>query len=114
MELPDFLSADDGGFIHTKGHRIGLQHVIRLYNDGASAQMIAAHYPTLSLALVHKIIGFYRENQSAADEYIAAQDREIEHQIGESRPTPSLEELRDRLAKRRDAETHYTGHSTVR
>ncbi|MDB5299628.1 MAG: hypothetical protein JWO87_1291 [Phycisphaerales bacterium] len=114
MDLPDFLSADDGGFIHAKGHRIGLHHVIRLYNDGASAEMIAAHYPTLSLALVHKIIGFYLENQPATDEYISAQERETERQIGESRPAPSLEELRDRLAKRRQAEAHHAVHPTER
>jgi uncharacterized protein (DUF433 family) len=61
MELPDFLTTDDCGYIHAKGHRIGLHHVIRLYNDGASAEMIAAHYPTLSSALIHETIGFYIE-----------------------------------------------------
>ena len=30
MQLPDFLEADDGGFIHAKGHRIGHVHLRHL------------------------------------------------------------------------------------
>jgi hypothetical protein len=34
MTLPEFLTSDDGGYIHATGHRVGLHHVIRLYNEG--------------------------------------------------------------------------------
>jgi len=101
MHLPEFLSTDDAGFIHAKGHRIGLHHVLRLYNEGYSPEMIAAQYPSLPLALVHKIIAFYLENGAAVDAYIAEHDREIQNQIAGARPAPPIADLRSRLESRR-------------
>lgn len=100
MTLPEFLSSDDGGFVYATGHRIGLHHVLRLYNAGHSPEMIAAHYPTLPLALVHKIIAFYLENQSEVDPYLAQHDAEIEGQMAGAQPAPTVAELRARLDAR--------------
>ena len=105
MNLPDFLTADDGGHIHPKGSRIGLHHIIRAYNEGYSVEMIVAHYPTLSMALVHKVIAFYLENRAAVDAYIADHDRAIERLMAQPRTTPTLAELRARMEARRQAET---------
>src|SRR5687768_12384120 len=104
MRLPEFLTAGDGGFIHASGHRIGLNHVVRLYNEGYSPEMLAGHFPTLTLALVHKIIAFYLENQPDVDAYLVAHDREIERQMAEPRTAPTLAQLRDRLETQRRAE----------
>jgi uncharacterized protein (DUF433 family) len=101
VNLPDFLFSDDGGFIHATGHRIGLHHVLRLYNEGHSTEMIAAHFPTLPLALVHKIIGFYLENKKEADAYLSEHDKEMEREMAGTPIVPSLAELRARLAARR-------------
>src|SRR5258708_5217361 len=103
MNLPDFLTSDDGGFIHFTGHRIGLHHVIRNYVAGYTPEMLAAELPTLPLALIHKVIAFYLENQSAVEQYIAAHDRTIEKQIAASGPTLSTAELRRRLEQMRGA-----------
>jgi hypothetical protein len=59
MNLPDFLTADDQGYIHATDHRVGLHHVVRVYNEGYSPEMIVGHYPTLPGDLFHIIIGFY-------------------------------------------------------
>jgi uncharacterized protein (DUF433 family) len=112
MRLPEFLTADDGGFIHAVGHRIGLNHVIRLYNEGYSPETLAGHFPTLSLALVHKIIAFYLENRADVDAYLAAHDREIERQTAEPRTAPTLAQLRDRLETQRKAEMSAGPHAT--
>lgn len=97
MLLPDFLIADDGGFVHVRGHRIGLHHIIRQYSEGESPEMLAARFPTLSLALIHKVIAFYLEHLHEVDTYIAAHDQEIERQAAAAPPTPSLAELRKRF-----------------
>jgi hypothetical protein len=60
--------------------------------------MLALHYPTLSLALVHKLIAFYLENEAAVDEYMATVDREVERQMAAAKPHPTLAELRKRMA----------------
>jgi uncharacterized protein (DUF433 family) len=67
VQLPDFLTEDADGFTHLRGHRIGLLHVVQCYNEGYSPEMLAEEFPTLSLALIHKTIAFYLENQAEAE-----------------------------------------------
>ena len=40
MNLPDFLTEDRYGFVHFVGHRIGLQHVIDLHNEGYTPELL--------------------------------------------------------------------------
>jgi uncharacterized protein (DUF433 family) len=101
MTLPDYLEQDND-FIRLKGHRIGLNHIVRSYRKGFSAEMIAEEYPTLGLAQIHKTIAFYLENQAEVDAYIAAQDERFAQESAEHlRPGPGITELRDRLARRK-------------
>jgi len=105
MRLPDFLSEADGE-VRLAGHRIGLVHVVKAYNDGHSAEMIAAEFPTLPLAMVHKVIAFYLDNQADVDSYVAVHDREMAALERQSRPagsTPTVAELRRRLESIRRA-----------
>lgn len=104
MRLPEFLDSDDAGFVHVKGHRIGLHHILRLYKAGHSPEMIVASYPTLSLSLVHKVIAFYLDHLAALDTYIAEQDRAMAEQMAASQPGPGIAELRARLEAKRQAE----------
>jgi len=103
MQLPDFLDADDGGFIHAKGHRIGLHHILRLYKAGHSAEMIAANYPTLSLSLVYKVIAVYLDHLTEVNEYIANHDQAMAEQVANARPAPTMAQLRARLEAKRKA-----------
>jgi uncharacterized protein (DUF433 family) len=112
MQLPPFLTADDGGFIHARGHRIGLTHLVRRYKEGYTPEMLQAYYPTLSLALIHKIIAFYLENEADVDAYMATQDREVQRQIAAARPSPTLAELRKRLEAKRRAEVQQAQPAT--
>ena len=56
MNLPEFLTPHSHGEIRLAGHRIGLEHVVALYREGYSPEMLHEQYPTLSLALIHKVI----------------------------------------------------------
>ena len=78
MNLPEFLTRDQSGYISFTGHRIGLHHVLGLYKEGYSPEMLREEYPTLPLALIHKVIAFYLENQAEADAYVAAYRAELE------------------------------------
>jgi uncharacterized protein (DUF433 family) len=101
MDLPDFLVQDPDGFLRLGGHRIGVAHVVHFYNDGYSPEMLAEQFPSLSLALIHKTIAFYLENQANLDAAIAQSQEEIERQASAAPRGPSLTELRRRLAGRR-------------
>lgn len=85
MQLPDFLTQTPDGEIRLAGHRIGLFHVVEHYNDGDSAEMLASRYTTLPLALVHKVIAFYLDNQAEVDAYIAGCRSAMDQQRQEAR-----------------------------
>ena len=116
MELPSFLQYEPGtDFIRLAGHRIGLTHVVRLYAKGNSAELIVANFPSLPLALVYKVLGFYLDNQSEVDAYVAADEAELARQEAEGRlirRAPTLAELRQRLAVKRAAGHDVAGVAT--
>ena len=97
MNLPDFLQQDRYGYIHVAEHRIGIDDIVLCYNDGFSAEMLVAQYPTLTLALIHKVLGFYLENREAIDAYVSDSVRACEEQRSAAPKGPTLNELRDRL-----------------
>ncbi|HET6248328.1 MAG TPA: DUF433 domain-containing protein [Tepidisphaeraceae bacterium] len=100
MELPDFLTIDDGGFIHVTGRRVGLHHILRGYNEGLSPEEIALEYPSLQLSTVHKVIAFYLDHADDVEKYIADHDLTVAQHMTQSRPGPTVAELRARLATR--------------
>src|SRR5437868_28207 len=98
-DLPDFLDIDADGEIRFKGHRIRLIEVAARYNEGHSPEAIVLdYYPTLSLAAVHKAIAFYLEHEADVRAMIDRNAQEIERQAALPRTTPTLAELRRRMA----------------
>src|SRR5438132_6628275 len=98
MTFPDFLIQDADGYIHLRGHRIGIQDVVHFYEEGYSPEMLFCEYPTLSLALIHKVIAFYLENQADVDAYLASAEEKIDAARSAVRVGPGMEQLRRRLA----------------
>lgn len=104
MTLPDFLTQDADGEIRLTGHRIGLLHVVHYYNEGYSPEMLVGQYPTLPLALVHKVIAFYLENQTEVDTYIAQCKAELARQRASNPSRIDVAALRQRLEAMRRTE----------
>jgi uncharacterized protein (DUF433 family) len=104
-ELPDFLTRNRHGEIRLTGHRIGLLHVVDRYNQGFSPEAVLCDYPSLSLALIHKVIAFYLDNQAEVDSYVTAARAEIDRQATMPSPGPDMIELRRRLEQMQGART---------
>lgn len=104
MEIQDFLLEDPDGHIRIAGHRIGLHHLVFHYNEGYSPEMLHEQYPTLSLAVIHKVLGFYLENRPEVDAYCAKMTGEIDRMRLQASVGPDLTELRRRHEERRPAE----------
>lgn len=104
MDLPEFLKRDAHGAILLSGHRVSLDDVLHFYSEGYSPEMILGELPTLSLALIHKIIAFYLEHQAELDEHLAYELEEIDRQHSQAAEGPSLAELRQRMRSLRAAE----------
>jgi uncharacterized protein (DUF433 family) len=105
LKLPDFLTRNHYGEIRLTGHRIGLLHLVDRYNQGYSPEAILCDYPSLSLALIHKVIAFYLDNQAGVDSYVTTSRTEIDRQAAEPSPAPSMVELRRRLELMQRART---------
>jgi uncharacterized protein (DUF433 family) len=105
MILPDFLTRDQYGYIHLTGHRIGLRHVVELYREGYPPEMLQDHYPTLPLALIHKVIAFYLENQSEVDAYVKASQEAVEQRAAAPQTGPDAAELHRRMEAQRQRES---------
>jgi uncharacterized protein (DUF433 family) len=103
--FPDCLHWSPDGEIRVLGHRIGLYHLIRLYNEGYNAEMLLCQYPTLELVTIHKVIVFYLENRALVDDYLARYQAELDHLRATGRHGSSLAELRARWEARRHAVT---------
>jgi uncharacterized protein (DUF433 family) len=101
MELPDFLTRNSYGEIRLTGHRIGLIHIVDRYNEGSSPEAILCAYPTLSPALISKVIAFYLDHQADIDSYVVATRQEIDRQAAAPSPGPTTVELRRRLESMR-------------
>ncbi len=103
MILPDFIVQYADGSIHLAGHRIGLQDVVYYYNEGCSAEELCEVFPTLPLAMIHKVLGFYLENVVEVDGYVAGCEAEMETQRAAAPRGPDRAELRRRLAAKQTA-----------
>jgi uncharacterized protein (DUF433 family) len=99
MRLPEFLTEHDPSSIRLKGHRIGLEHVVYYYNQGYTPEMILGQFPSLALALIHKVIAFYLENQADVDAYASRCEVEVERQRAAAPASPDLMELRRRMSQ---------------
>lgn len=96
MALPEYLTERADGAIVIAGHRIGLEHVVGYYTEGYSPEMLVEQFPTLPLAVVHKVIAYYLENHAGVDAYVAG----VRAQLNDQRAAgmhPDLAELRRRL-----------------
>jgi uncharacterized protein (DUF433 family) len=98
MNLRDFLTREATAEIRLSGHRIGLYHVVHYYNEGYSAEMLVCQFPTLPLALIHKVIGFYLENKGDVDAYVADCQDALRQQRAANPNRLPLGSLRERLA----------------
>ena len=98
MILPEYLTQDAYGSIRLTGHRIGLEHVVHFYNQGYSPEMLHGQFPTVCLALIHKVLAFYLENSSDVDAHCDQCHVAIDEQRRQSVVDPSISELRRRAA----------------
>lgn len=104
MDLPEYLTRGPLGEIRLTGHRIDLYHFVYYYNEGYSAEMLLCQFPTLRLALIHKVIAFYLDNRTEVDAYVAEVQAQIQEQRATGLHVPGLVELRKRLGAREAAE----------
>jgi uncharacterized protein (DUF433 family) len=65
------LAADEAGVIRVGGTRVSLDSVVYAFDKGATPEEIAQSFPTLDLATIYSVIGYYLQNRSEVEQYLA-------------------------------------------
>lgn len=72
------LQAGESGVILVRGSRVMLDTIVEAFRDGASAEEIAQQYPSLQLADVYAVLGYYLRHSAAVDAYLAERRAQTE------------------------------------
>jgi uncharacterized protein (DUF433 family) len=104
------LKMDEHGDIRVSGTRVTLHTIISAYRHGESPEDIHRGFPTVPLADVYAVIGFYLDHREAVDAYIQWVDEESDRiqREWEARYTPEqkarAEHFRKLAAEKRKAQ----------
>lgn len=96
---------DHDGVMRILHSRVTLDTLVSAFQDGATAEEIAQQYPTVSLADIYSIIGYYLRRRPEIDAYLARRQQAAQQvrQQNEMRLNPAG--IRARLLARRAART---------
>ena len=95
------LSKDAHGVYRVGGSRVTLDLIVRAFNRGATAEQIAQDFPSLQLADIYQVIGYYLKHGSELAEYFERRAREEKDLLEAHREEWSPLGLRERLLARR-------------
>src|SRR5438477_10166945 len=101
---PPPLAIDPDGVVRVADTRVTLDTLVLAFHQGATAETIVQQYPSLTLADVYAVIGYYLRHQDEVDAYLAEQQQEADEirQQNEARFNPAG--IRSRLLARRSAQ----------
>ncbi len=102
MQLEDYFEFLDPDDIRIKGHRIGIDDVIKYYLDGYSPEQILEELPSLNLEKIYATLTYYLHNRRQMDAYMLrlAKWREERYQEWLANPSPLALRLREIKAQR--------------
>ena len=102
MQLEDYFEFLDPDDIRIKGHRIGIDDVIKYYLDGYSPDQILEELPSLNLEKIYATLTYYLHNRKQMDAYMLrlAKWREERYQEWLANPSPLALRLRVIKAQR--------------
>ncbi len=95
------LQADADGVMRVGGTRVTLETVVAAFREGATAESIVEQYPSLQLADVYAVIGYYLRHQAEVDAYVLDRRRQAAEARRENESRFSPLGVRDRLLARR-------------
>lgn len=95
------IETDADRVIRVGGTRVTLDTVVAAFDAGATAEEIAQQYPSVALADVYSVIGYYLRHESEVRAYLAERQEQaaLSRQADERRFDPKG--VRERLLARR-------------
>ncbi len=94
------LALDAEGVARVGGTRVTLDTVVAAFREGATAEEIVQRFPTLLLADVSSVLGFYLRRRSEVETYVAEQAAFQDQVRSENELRFPPEGIRERLLRR--------------
>lgn len=84
-----------------RGTRVTLDTVVHAFQRGSTAEEIVHQFPSLGLADVYAVIGYYLNHRADVEEYLAEQEAERNEVRREAETRHSPDGIRERLLARK-------------
>jgi uncharacterized protein (DUF433 family) len=103
MIEPIPLHTDADGVVRVGNTRVTLDTIVATFSEGATAEEIVQKYPTVKLADVYVVIGYYLNHRAEVEAYLHHRQQQARavRQLNEART--DMTDLRDRLLARRSS-----------
>ena len=98
-QIPVVTGSD--GIIRVGATRVTLDAIVAAFQEGATAEEIAQQYPSVSLADVYQVIGYYLRHSSELESYLTRRRGQSEETRRSNEERWSPDGVRERLLARR-------------
>ena len=98
------LQTDEDGVVRIGKTRVTLDTVVEAFSDGATAEEIVQQYPSLNLADVYQVIGYYLRRPAHVDQYLQKRKAKAAAVKKKNESKFDPQGLRDRLTARRTSQ----------
>jgi uncharacterized protein (DUF433 family) len=98
------LRTDAEGVMRVGSSRVTLDTVVATFLEGATAEEIAQQYPSLQLADVYSVIGYYLRRQSEVEAYLNRRRQQAARVRQQNERLFDPNGIRERLLTRRSRE----------
>jgi uncharacterized protein (DUF433 family) len=95
------LAIDSDGVARVSGTRVTLDTIVAAFHEGATAEEIVQQYPSVQLADVYAVIGYYLRHQREVEAYLEERQQHSETGRLENEARFDPRGMRDRLLARR-------------
>lgn len=97
---PTPLKIDSDGVVRVGHTRVTLDTVVYAFLDGATAEEITQQYPSLELADVYMVIGYYLRRRPEVDDYLRKREQQAQKVRKENEKLFTPLGIRERLMAR--------------
>jgi uncharacterized protein (DUF433 family) len=96
------LETDEHGVIRVSNTRVTLDTIAAAFKDGATAEEIAQQYPTVPLADVYYVIGYYLHKRDEIEIYLGKRKQEADELQKQMEARFNPVGIRERLLARQE------------
>jgi uncharacterized protein (DUF433 family) len=95
------LVTDADGVVRVGSTRVTLDTVVGAFREGLTVEEIVSQYPSLRLADVYQVIGYFLDHEAEVDTYLTARQQQAAEARRENETRFDPAGVRDRLLARR-------------